>query len=281
MGAVQKWVSGTVAVLSICGMAKLANAAEVTDVDRSYGNFVREAATVGEQQVRLEVRGLSLNDEGKTRIDIVGRRIKADSLAGGKVEALASYGVFKGSEIGIDVPIIAQSVTVNGQNLSTNGDPVPGSTTGLGDISLYWKFKQQVAEHCAVGAGVEVQTPSNTNDKIGTREVGLNGFVGTRYTHGAFGIGLNTGYQFFSGDVANVYNFGVTTHIKGGENWGLRTELVGRIFDQAGLRNHDVSILPGIDYNISRNWVFRPTGIVGITSTSLDWGIGAGLAATF
>jgi hypothetical protein len=42
-----------------------------------------------------------------------------------------------------------------------------------------------------------------------------------------------------------------------------------------------VTVLPGVDINLAHNVALRPTGLVGLTSSAPEWGIGAGVAVTF
>ena len=60
-GAAFKWGA---LVVFCCGLAgpALAGEVNVTDRDRSFRNFTRDTATVGDGRIRLEVRGFSLED---------------------------------------------------------------------------------------------------------------------------------------------------------------------------------------------------------------------------
>jgi len=273
MGAAQKWVAGTFAGLSLVGLVGTARAGDVSDADRAFQNFTRETAVLGEQQIRVEVQAMSLHDENKTRLSLIGYRIKADSTSGGRVDALASYGLMKNMEVGMVLPYYFESRDINGA--STN-------TQDFGDLKLYGKFRRQVATNCSVGAGLELSTPSGDKDnQFGIGEVAVNPFLSTRYTYGRFGVGGQVSYQFVSGSVPDVFGYGLEFAIRGSDLYALRLELDGRVFQQGGFRNNDLTLWPGIDFNISDNFTIRPEGMVGGTDIALDWGIGLGIAAKF
>jgi hypothetical protein len=273
MGAAQKWVMATVLGLALVGAVGLAKAADVTEADRGFKNFTRETAVVNEQQVRLEVRGLTLHDDEKTRLNLIGYRIKADEISGGVIDLVASYGVMKNAEIGLILPGYIESRQINGASANT-GD--------MGDLQLYGKFRREVAERCSVGGGVELSIPTGNEDKqFSTGELAVNPFVSTRYTYGRFGVGAQLGYQFLTGDVPDVFNYGVEFFIRGSDLYALRLELNGRVFQQGGFRNNDLTLWPGIDFNLSDMITIRPTGMVGGTDIALDWGLGLGMVAKF
>jgi hypothetical protein len=97
-------------------------------------------------------------------------------------------------------------------------------------------------------------------------------------------VGGNVGYQIYTGDVPDVFNYGTELILRWSEEYALRTELAGRLFKEhsrQGNRYHDLTILPGIDVNVSNNLVVRPTGLVGVSPSAADWGIGVGVAVIF
>ncbi|MFI5395640.1 MAG: hypothetical protein ACHQ9S_08905 [Candidatus Binatia bacterium] len=280
-GAVQRWlvanVAGAVLVVATGG----AWAVDVTDADRVFVNYTRETATVGQNQFRLEVRGLVQEDERTNPdLNVVGLRLRsiypdqqATKANGGHVDLVASYGFGKNAELGFVIPGVIQSVHF--KDAATRND------ADIGDVVLYTKFKRSVAEHCAVGAGVELITPSAPTSKgFGTGELGVNPILSTRYQQGRVAVGANVGYQFSTGAVKDVLNYGGEVILRGSETYALRTEIAGRSFDDGGKSFVDMTILPGVEINVANNVAIRPTGLVGVTSSAPQWGLGVGVAVT-
>ncbi len=283
-GAAQRWVVTGVAAMAVSIAAQVAAAVELTDADRVYQNYTRETATVAEGQVRVEIRGMKLGDEGTNRLNVIGLRLKdiepdkqVTNLDAGKIDLVTSYGFAKGGELGLIIPALFQSLRFSNAARETNED--------IGDLLLYGKLQRPVATHCAVGAGLELSMPNGPKDKgFGTGEFGVNPVVSTRYQNGKIGIGANAGYQMYQGDAAvanDVFNWGVEVLVRPSDVWVLRTELAGRVFNSHGTRYDDLMVMPGIDFNLANNLTIRPEGMAGGTNTALDWGIGVGIAATF
>ncbi len=281
----QRWM-----VVHIAGLCLVvttgASAAEVnvTDADRTYRNFTRETATVRKDEIRLEVRGLQEQDDGTTRLDLLGFPVKrlpgvsegnVSTLSGGIIDFVATYGFAKNAEIGFIIPGYIQSLTLkSGGNKINNSD--------IGDVMLYGKFQRPLAEHFSVGAGMELTTPNGpVNKGFGTGQVGVNPFLSARYQQGRIGVGANVGFNFYNHSVPDVLNYGAEVILRANATFSLRTEIAGRVFNQFGTRYDDLQILPGLDVQISDNITIRPTGMAGGTNTSLDWGIGAGFAYAF
>ncbi len=144
----QRWM-----VVHIAGLCLVvttgASAAEVnvTDADRTYRNFTRETATVRKDEIRLEVRGLQEQDDGTTRLDLLGFPVKrlpgvsegnVSTLSGGIIDFVATYGFAKNAEIGFIIPGYIQSLTLkSGGNKINNSD--------IGDVMLYGKFQRPLA----------------------------------------------------------------------------------------------------------------------------------------
>src|SRR5262249_54415272 len=107
-------------LLTICAATPSLHAVEVTDADRTYGNFMRDAATVGDGKIRLELRGMTMENENEPRITLAGvpvddfeqvRNIcknhtdrgcddpkndfELDKVQGGTIDLLGSYGLGK------------------------------------------------------------------------------------------------------------------------------------------------------------------------------------------
>ena len=274
----QRWMVAQIAGLCLAAAATAASAAEVlvTDADRTYRNFTRESATVRQNQIRLEVRGMELQDENNTRLNLLGFPVKrVNSVSGGIIDLVGSYGLAKNAEIGFVIPSYIQSLSLkSGGNKVNNSD--------VGDLMLYGKFQRAVAEHCSVGAGMELTTPNGPVEKgFSTGELGFNPFFSTRYQQGRIGVGANVGWNLYTGDVPDVLNYGAEVIVRGTTGFALRTEIAGSVFNQNGTRFHDLTILPGIDIQVSDNLVIRPTGLANGTDTALDWGIGLGVATSF
>lgn len=277
--AAQWWMVAQIAGLCLAVAATSASAAdvEVTDADRTYRNFTRETATVRQGEIRLEARGLMEQDDGPhTRLNLLGFPIKGFSqLSGGVMDVVGSYGVAKNAEVGILIPSYIQSLTPAAGGTKINNSDV-------GDLEVYGKFQRAVATHCNVGAGLEVTFPNGPKDKgFSTGEMSVTPVLSTRYQQGRFGVGANVGWGFYSGSVPDVLNYGAEVILRGTATFALRTEIAGRVFNQGGTRYDDLTILPGIDYLLSDNFVIRPTGMAGGTGTALDWGLGLGMAMSF
>jgi hypothetical protein len=281
----QSWVCASVAGVALLAAVGVASAADVTDADRVFRNYTRETATVGENQIRLEVRGLEEQTDDTARLNLAGQHLPgcavgnpgcAKDLDAGIIDLVGSYGMGKNAEVGFILPGMIESLRVTQDNVTT-----VQHDSDLGDIQLYTKFKRQVAQHCAVGAGVELSLPNGSRSKgFGTGEFGVNPVVSTRYQRGLVAVGGNVGYQVYTGDVPDVFNYGTELILRWSEEYALRTELAGRLLRQ-GNHYHDLTVLPGVDVNLSENLVVRPTGLVGVSPSAADWGIGIGVAVIF
>ncbi len=289
--AARLWVVTTACAVLVALVSNRAVAADVTDADRTYRNFTREAATLSQGQVRVEVRAFSLHDDQNTVLNVDGFRLrslygetfknqanpnKVTKISSGQIDLVTSYGLNDNVEVGGIVPGRFETVTFAGQRGVENQD--------IGDVQLYGKFKHAVAEHCNIGGGVELSLPNGPVKKgFGTGELGVTPFMGTRYQKGPFALGLNVGYEFFSGSpkaVDNTFLWGAEAIVRGGAIWAIRAEVAGRLFTQGGTQFNDITILPGIDFNLTQNVTIRPTFLANGTSSALDWGAGIGLAAT-
>ena len=279
----QRWMVAQIAGLCLAA-ATGASAADVqvTDADRTFANFTRETAIVRQNEIRLEVNGIEKQDENN-RLDLLGFPVKqlpgtaggVKSLSGGIIDVMATYGFAKNAEVGLIIPTYVQSLTLRrGGNKLNNSD--------IGDVTLYGKFQRAVAEHCNVGAGMELSTPNGPVDKgFGTGELGVKPFVSTRYQQGRVGVGANVGMDFYTHEVPSVLNYGAEVLLRINSTFAFRTEIQGRVFEQSGTRYDDLEVYPGVDVQVSDNLVIRPTGMANGTDTALDWGIGVGVAVSF
>jgi len=279
--ATQGWVVASMVAAGCVIFAGGAWAADVTDADRVYRNYTRETATVREGEGRVELRGIQEQNDSNSTFNLAGLRLRSvfpgkspTDLTGGIMDLVGSYGPFKNTEVGLVIPYFVEQVKFTDGSQQSNED--------IGDLQLYGKLQRPVAEHCAVGAGVELSLPNGPVHKgFGTGDLGVNPIVSTRYQKGPLGAGLNVGYQIFDGSAPDVFNYGVEVLVRPGPSWAIRTELSGRVFNQGGKRFDDLQILPGIDYNLTEHLTVRPTGMAGGTTSAMDWGIGCGLAGTF
>lgn len=320
MGAAQRWTIAGLAGLSMLAVAASAGAqyggatAEkkevlVTNADRTYWNYTRDAATVDSGQLRLEFRAFRVeeNEDGGNpdcrgplrkncaRLNGIGQRIiGVEDVNSGKLELVSSYGIAKNAEIGLIIPGIIESFK--------RDDGTKSSFADIGDLTVYGKFVQPVLENLSVGGGLELVFPPWKNlDKqartvqsgaaygaegsftgTSTGELGINPFLTSRYTMGRVAVGAHIGYNFYTGDdVEEVLNYSSNAIYRFNETYAVRLELNGRMWDQFGVKWHDVALMPGIDFAMSETITIRPTGLVNLTNTAMDWGIGFGIATVF
>jgi hypothetical protein len=273
------------AILALGGLASIAQAEEVTATnrDRVFVNYTREAATVGAGVLRLEVKAFHTEDQSNSDLDTIGFPVERvenregdeiDATTGNVIDVLGSFGIGQVAEVGFDLPIVLQEyerVTLGSKNVD-----------GVGDLSLYGKFKYKAADRVNVGGGVELSVPTGPEDKYtGTGEVGVNPFVSTRYEYKRFAVGGHLGYQFYTGNVKNVLNYSAHAIVKATSTVAFRTEISGRNFKQYGQTFDDVLVYPGFDLDFF-DWIaIRPTGMFNLTSESQDWGVGVGFATHF
>jgi hypothetical protein len=288
-GTAQRWVVASVASVAVAMAAQMAAAADVTDADRTFRNYTHETATVGDGQIRLEVRGFTEQDEGNhVRLSVAGLPLReiypnarVESTDSSMLDLIGSWGFMKNAELGFIVPGLLQSTRFRqGPPDFKSGGPTVNDAD-IGDFLLYTKFQQPVAKHCSVGGGLELTFPNGPAGKgFGTGEFGASPFVSTRYQYRMIGVGANMGYQIYTGSAHDVFNYGTEIILRASNVWALRTELAGRVFNAAGIRFHELQVLPGIDFDLSNRITVRPTGMVKGTDTAPDWGVGVGIAVT-
>jgi len=177
MGAVQRTMTAGLVGLSMLAVTVSAEAQQyvrreapeptnVSNVDRVWKNFTREAATVEAQQLRLEVRAFRVEERATgnrdgcggplrkncARLNTIGQRVVGvESLNGGIFELLASYGLAENAEVGLIIPGYVESFHRDDGTRRTIND--------MGDITVYGKFIQAVANNCSVGGGLEMVFP--------------------------------------------------------------------------------------------------------------------------
>ena len=296
-------------LLTICAATPSLHAVEVTDADRTYGNFMRDAATVGDGKIRLELRGMTMENDNSPRITLAGvpaddfeqvRNIcknhtdrgcsdpnndyELDKIQGGTIDLLGSYGLGKNGEVGFDMPLFIQkSRFLEATNGTANKPSVVHTinSTDVGDLMLYTKFKKTVMEHFSLAGGLELRLPTGIErDGFGYGEMGFNPFLSGRYQYGRFAVGGHVGYNIFTGPPADQFNFSVEAIVRGGNSYAFRTELCGRYFKDFGDKFTDVYVMPGIDFDLAPNFTIRPQALANISSDAIDWGLGVGIAFT-
>ncbi len=260
----------------------------VTDADRVVRNFTQEAAVVGKNQLRLELSGFTLHKDSDVRLDLIGYSIKpfeenigseVHSLSGGVINLLGSYGIGGTAEVGVNIPIMFEDLSLRDPETGFNAGSM--NAADMGDLLMYAKFRREVMDHLSVGAGMDLLLPTGIEkDGFGTGEVGTNPFVSARYQQGRVGTGINVGYLFNTGDVPNVFNWGWELIVRANKTFALRCEITGRLFDQAGDKFDDVTVLPGVDIAMGDRLVIRPSGLTHITDEAIGWGVGIGIAYT-
>jgi hypothetical protein len=282
----------------------------VTDGDRIFRNFTREAATVDQGQIRVELRALRTeelsdggdpdcrgpNRENCARLNTIGQRVLGvEEVKGGIIDLVGSYGVFQNAEAGFILPVIIETVELDDGSKNTK--------EGVGDLLFYGKYKQPLMDNLSVAGGLEVTAPTGDEHEtrtmprrfrvngssagegysaFGAGDVGLNPFASMRYQSGRVAAGAHVGYNFYTGDNApQAFNWSTHGIVRVTELFSFRAELSGRVFDQFGTRWNDIVMMPGIDFALSENFTIRPEGLANITGTAQDWGIGLGIAGLF
>jgi len=248
-------------------------AADITNADRTYRNFTREAAVVDAGQFRLEVRGMAVKNNTHTQINLAGQPARdVDDLTAGLMDLVGTYGFGKNAEVGFIIPGVVESVNPVGGSSQTYGD--------IADFQMYGKVLIPAATRCKVGVGLELGTP-NGPERLGlsTGGVGAKPFLSSRYENGRLGIGAHVGYEFYTGDAVNTFDYGGEVLYRVASIVALRTEMVGRILKD-GKTFNDMTFLPGLDLSITDHVRLRPTALVGATPESLNWGAGLGVALT-
>lgn len=270
--------------------------ADVTDRDRTWASFSREAAIVGDGHFWVELRAMKLNDDqGSRKEDDDGVKVSGPALGlsgypvnefekqnddfveeidGGRFDLIGAYGLGPYWELGMDLPFVMQ------QQISLANSPAQNDV-GVGDLMFYGKFKKELAEHWAGALGLEMSIPTGDEDKLfGSGELGLNPFLSSRYQSGRVAVGAHVGFLLNTNTQPDVFNWSVQGIARGTEVYSLRAEIVGRVFRDFGETFNDISVYPGIDFNLTDNVIIRPEGLAHITDDAIDWGIGIGFVFT-
>jgi len=301
------WRGGVLAIATwIAAGTALGAGLEVTDNDRAWVNFTREAAVVGDNHFWLEMRGMVLmNDlsikqpgqgadgapttfEGPT-LGLNGYPINRptcsvvastttqgciEKIDGGRFDLVGAYGLGAYTELGFDFPFVMQQQV----SLVDGGRE---EDAGVGDLVLYGKIKRQLADHWAGALGLELSIPSGSEqNKFGSGDFGTNPIISTRYESGRIAFGGHVGFLLNTGSQPDVFNWSVEALARGNAMFGLRCEVNGRLFRDFGSTFNDVSIWPGLDLNLTDNIIIRPQGLAHLSNNAVDWGLGLGLVFT-
>ncbi len=280
---------GGALVVLVCAWAvcALADGAEVTDNDRVWANFTREAATVGDSHFWLELRGMKLETQGRPELGLSGYRIDDSSIThidGGRFDLVGAYGFWGGgAEVGADFPFVMQEqITSVGTKVSSDGMLVRNHDEKVspGDLVLYGKIKRELAAHWAGALGLELSAPTGSeNDFLGSGDLGLNPFLSTRYQTGPFAFGGHIGFLLNTGNQPQVFNWSLEAIARYNAYLSFRCELNDRLF-RDGQTFNDMTIWPGLDLNLIDHLIIRPQGLAHLTGDAIDWGVGVGLAFT-
>ena len=292
-------------ILVICLLATPALAAEdtveissnhVTERDRLWENYTREAAVVGSGKLRLEARALMINklshdnspdltgfpfDDLEEVLAIRGTPDTVQSIDGGRFDLVGSYGLGSTAEAGFVMPVFTQSIEFVGNTPTMNDEDV-------GDLVIYGKFRREWKENTTLGGGLELSIPTGSERKrMGTGELAFNPYFNLRYSSGRVAIGGHIGYRMSEGEIPDVLNYSTFIVARGNEYLALRVELNGRYFKEQDFRGidvkvpeefNDLSVWPGIDVNVSDHITIRPQGQIHLTDDAWEYGLGIGIA---
>jgi hypothetical protein len=296
-GAANRSAVLVIALTATATMALAEGSSDVSDRDRMWANFTREAAVVGDRSFWVEVRAMKLNDdqeikqtdvtdptkkvEGPT-LGLNGYPVKpfaqkngsnVTSIDGGTFNLIGAYGI-ESWEIGGNLPFVMQ------QQISF-ADLRPQNDTNVGDLVLYGKYKMPLADHWAGGLGLEMSIPTGPESELlGSGNLGLNPFLSARYQSGRVGLGGHMGFLLNTGSQPQVFNWSLQNVLRASQYFALRTEINGRLFNDVGSTFNDIAVYPGLDVNIFENVIIRPEGLAHLTTDAINWGIGLGLVFT-
>lgn len=257
----------------------------VTERDRVWANYTREAAIVGKGRLRFALRGTAINQGvDDNELDLTGfpledfeeRQVPADkvkSVKGGRFDLLGSYGLGPMAELGYVMPFFVESIGFeNNPTLNTGG---------VGDLVMYGKVRKMLSSRTAVGIGLEITAPTgNERKRLGTGETAFTPFLSARYSWDRLAVGAHTGFDIFTGTIPDVFNWSTYGIARASDQLAFRLEITGRLFKYRGEVFNDVSALPGLDYNLMDNFTIRPQGMVHLTDDAYEWGLGVALVLT-
>jgi len=269
--------------------AGAASAVDTSDKDRLMRNFTRETASVEEGKFRLETKGFLVWNQTDPTLNMAGFPLpkNAESLTGGTLALLATYGFMRGAEGGFQITGVWQSLQSTPTNTYDN-------TADVGDFLMYAKIGRplkelinlsednaEIGEMVHVGGGLEMTMPNGPTSKgAGSGAFGANPYLSTRVSRGPWAVMSHLGYFFYTPNAPNVFNYDLSGIFRVTDLWAFRLEWSGRVL-QSGGTLWDAVLLPGLDVRLSDMFTVRPTGLVGASSDAPQYGIGVGIAAVF
>jgi hypothetical protein len=165
---------------------------------------------------------------------------------------------------------------------------------GIGDIRLYGKLVPLRTHYLDAGLGLELSFPSGDEYKgLGTGEVGFLPYGMAAAHLGPVDVRGHFGYQTYADSNRSFNGFSTVelapdSFVYGGglfgvvnDYVGLRAEFVAQTFDAAQNNTHVLFFEPGLDVRIplgSVDLFVRPTGAVGLTHDSPEWGVGGAIS---
>ena len=275
-------IVGVLGLAAVVGLPRV-EAAQISDdfrlspmhIEPGFsGNYLKDAATVGQYQLRAEFSGESIPHYSGLELPAgVEARI---------YDVIGSFGPLPNTELGIDVPVMDLVPKENGLS----------SELAIGDLSVYAKYKLIHMEHLSVAAGFEAQVdtadpsngvlcaPARPNAvcHFGFGERGYNPYGSFRYRMGRVAVGGHFGYELFDDPLGDVMNYDGDTLVAITDNLVFRVELSG-LSQVRGTHRNLAAVMPGLDFRMGR-MVVRAGGFKGITDASADWGLGGGVALT-
>jgi len=79
---------------------------------------------------------------------------------------------------------------------------------------------------------------------------------------------------------SDVFNWSVEGIVRGNSWFAFRCEFNGRQFRDFGDNFTDISVWPGVDFNVTDYLVIRPQAAAHLTNDAINWGLGLGIAVT-
>ena len=165
---------------------------------------------------------------------------------------------------------------------------------GIGDLQLYGKAVPLRTEWVDAGIGLEISLPSGDESKgLGAGSTGFLPYgmaavhLGPADLRGHFGYDAfltSDGTVFGRERAPNVFIYGWGLFGTITDRVGVRTEFVAETFDGANDNRHVLSFEPGFDVRFplgSIDLLIRPTGAVGLTHDSPDWGVGGAVTVNW
>lgn len=202
-----------------------------------------------------------------------------DHADAGIVEARLGYGQQYG-EAGVVLPYINLDhlARYEGDSYSM-GDP---NEQGIGDLRLYGKVTPLQIALLDIGGGFELSVPTGQERSgLGAGEHGYLPYLTSRLHLNVIDIGAHLGYRWYSGheSAPEELVYGGAIFLPLTKGIVARAEFSGDTYNIPGVDVDAVRFEPGIDFSaeFGSNMIFqfRPAGLVGMTDSAENWGIGA------